>query len=93
MPAIPSSLLSGAATQNDFFDLVEGPNAVYIDEGYQAAGQAQLFASFDMNRVEILKGPQGTLFGRNATGGLVHYITRKPTEETQAYGRCSLWQI
>ncbi|MDE0157232.1 MAG: TonB-dependent receptor [Gammaproteobacteria bacterium] len=74
------------ATQNDFFDLAEAPNAVYIDEGYQAAGQAQLFASFDMDRVEILKGPQGTLFGRNATGGLVHYITRKPTEEFQAYG-------
>ena len=74
------------ATQNDFFDLAEAPNAVYIDEGYQAAGQAQMFASFDMDRVEILKGPQGTLFGRNATGGLVHYITRKPTEEFQAYG-------
>ena len=74
------------ATQNDFFDLAEAPNAVYIDEGYQAAGQAQLFASFDMDRVEILKGPQGTLFGRNATGGLVHYITRKPTEEFEAYG-------
>ena len=33
----------------------------------------------------MLKGPQGTLFGRNATGGLVHYITRKPTEEFEAY--------
>ena len=74
------------ATQNDFFDLAEAPNAVYIDEGYQAAGQAQMFASFDMDRVEILKGPQGTLFGRNATGGLVHYITRKPTDETEFYG-------
>ena len=74
------------ATQNDFNDLAEAPNAVYIDEGYQAAGQAQMFASFDMDRVEILKGPQGTLFGRNATGGLVHYITRKPTEETEFYG-------
>ena len=73
------------ATQNDFFDLAEAPNAVYVDEAYQATGQAHLFASFDMERVEILKGPQGTLFGRNATGGLIHYVTRKPTDEVEAY--------
>ena len=74
------------ATQNDFNDLAEAPNAVYIDEAYQAAGQAQLFSQFDMERVEILKGPQGTLFGRNATGGLVHYVTKKPGDEFEGYG-------
>lgn len=66
-------------TQNDFNDIVEAPNAVYLDEGYLAVAQAQTFAVFDIDRVEILKGPQGTLFGRNATGGLVHYISRKPS--------------
>ena len=74
------------ATQNDFNDLAEAPNAVYVDEAYQAAGQAQLFSQFDMERVELLKGPQGTLFGRNATGGLVHYVTKKPTDEFEGYG-------
>ncbi len=66
-------------TQNDFNDIIEAPVAVYLDEGYFAVAQAQTFATFDIERVEILKGPQGTLFGRNATGGLVQYISRKPS--------------
>ena len=73
------------ATQNDFSDQSEAPNAVYVDEVYQAMQQAQLFATYDMARVEILKGPQGTLFGRNATGGLVHFVTNKPTQEFDAF--------
>jgi iron complex outermembrane receptor protein len=66
-------------TQNDFNDIIEAPNAVYLDEGYLAIAQAQTFAVFDIERVEILKGPQGTLFGRNATGGLAHYVSNKPS--------------
>jgi iron complex outermembrane receptor protein len=72
-------------TQTDFTDFVEPPNAVYLDEGYVPTTQGQRFGLFDIDRVEILKGPQGTLFGRNATGGLVHYVTRKPTEFFEAY--------
>ena len=71
--------------QNDFLDVTESPVAVYIDEGYIPMIQGQSFATFDVERVEILKGPQGTLFGRNATGGLVHFITRKPTREAEAF--------
>ncbi|MFT5710933.1 MAG: iron complex outermembrane receptor protein [Halioglobus sp.] len=69
-------------TQNDFNDIIEAPNAVYLDEGYIAVAQGQTFAVFDIDRVEILKGPQGTLFGRNATGGLVSYISNKPDFES-----------
>ncbi len=73
-------------TQNDFNDVIEAPNAVYLDEGYLAVAQAQTFTLFDIERVEVLKGPQGTLFGRNATGGLVHYFSRKPNlEESEGY--------
>ena len=73
-------------TQIDFNDIVESPNAVYLDEGYLAVANAQTFAVFDIERVEILKGPQGTLFGRNATGGLVHYVSNKPNfEEVEGY--------
>lgn len=72
-------------TQNDFNDHTEAPVAVYVDDGYVAFGQGQLFGAFDLDRVEILKGPQGTLFGRNATGGLVHYLSRRPTQAFEAY--------
>ncbi len=66
-------------TQNDFNDIIEAPVAVYLDEGYIPVAQAQTFALLDIERVEILKGPQSTLFGRNATGGVVQYISRKPS--------------
>ena len=66
-------------TQNDFNDIIESPNAVYLDEGYIAIAQAQTFALLDLERVEILKGPQGTLFGRNATGGVVSFFSKKPS--------------
>lgn len=72
-------------TQNDFNDQTEAPVAVYVDETYVAFGQGQVFGLFDLDRVEILKGPQGTLFGRNATGGLVHYVSRRPGQETEGY--------
>ena len=58
--------------------------SVYVDEiglPYSAMTQG---ASLDLQRVEVLRGPQGTLFGQNATGGLVNYIANKPTEEFEA---------
>lgn len=76
--------------QNDFNDHVESVIAVYIDEAYVAMQQGQTFSLFDLQRVEAMKGPQGTLFGRNATGGLVHFLTNKPTEEFEGYADFSL---
>ncbi len=72
-------------TQNDFADHVESVVAVYVDDTYISMLQGQLFGMFDLERVEVLKGPQGTLFGRNATGGLAHFITRRPTKTLQGY--------
>ena len=43
------------------------------------------FQLFDLQRVEVLRGPQGTLFGRNTTGGLVHFISKRPTDELDGY--------
>ncbi|MEH6581847.1 MAG: TonB-dependent receptor [Halioglobus sp.] len=71
--------------QNDFNDQTESPVAVYIDDTYVAMAQGQRFAMYDLDRVEVLKGPQGTLFGRNATGGLAHFVSRRPTNELDGY--------
>ena len=65
---------------NDFADANENPVAVYLDDVYRPAMGGLSFQLFDMERVEVLRGPQGSLFGRNTTGGLVHYITRPPVE-------------
>lgn len=72
-------------TQNDFNDHVESVIATYVDDTYIAMQQGSNFTLFDIDRVEALKGPQGTLFGRNATGGLVHYITKRPTDRFEGY--------
>lgn len=65
---------------------------LYIDGVYHSAPTSLFFSFNNIERVEVLKGPQGTLFGRNATGGLVQVVTRDPTDETVAkvslgYGR------
>ncbi|MBT4521658.1 MAG: TonB-dependent receptor [Halieaceae bacterium] len=71
--------------QNDFNDQTESPVAVYIDDTYVAMAQGQRFGMYDLDRVEVLKGPQGTLFGRNATGGLAHFVSRRPTSEMEGF--------
>jgi iron complex outermembrane recepter protein len=71
--------------QNDFADHQEAPVAVYVDGAYVGFTGAAGVQLFDIERVEVLRGPQGTLFGRNATGGLVHLISKRPTESTEAY--------
>ena len=72
-------------SQNDFADHNEAPVAVYQDGAYNSFIGGAGFTLFDVDRIEILRGPQGTLFGRNATGGLVQVISKKPTDTFEAY--------
>ena len=55
--------------------------AVYLDGVYQATTTALLLNTWDAERIEILRGPQGTLFGRNTIGGLISLTRNKPTGE------------
>ena len=66
--------------------------SVYTDEVPLPFPVLTLHAAFDLDRIEALKGPQGTLFGQNATGGAINYIAAKPTKELRygadvSYGR------
>lgn len=77
-------------SQNNFQDNLEAPVAVYVDDIYFGSMNAVNMQMFDMAATEVLRGPQGTLFGRNATGGLIHFRTRKADEdEFNGYAKAS----
>lgn len=63
---------------NDFHLNSVGAVGIYLDEVSVTSPYAATFSLYDMERVEVLRGPQNTLLGRNTTGGAVNYITRAP---------------
>ena len=61
----------------------EGGVGIYLDDVYLARPQGTVFDIYDVERLEVLRGPQGTLYGRNTIGGAVRYITRHLSDETE----------
>ena len=77
----PAFAMRAVGLVNPFEDNQEGKVAIYRDGVYQGTLAGQTLQMFDLERVEVLRGPQGTLYGRNSTGGLVNFIPRKPGDE------------
>jgi iron complex outermembrane recepter protein len=77
-------------SQNDFTGHLESPNSFYIDDAYQPIASTNTQPIYDVKRVEVLKGPQGTLFGVNSEGGLINVITNDPTPVFAGYVNAEL---
>lgn len=72
--------IRGVGTQN-FHLTAQQAVGLYFDEVSQVTPFTSQLGLFDMERIEVLRGPQNTLFGRNTTGGAVNFITRRPDAE------------
>ncbi|MCP5388472.1 MAG: TonB-dependent receptor [Novosphingobium sp.] len=95
----PNFSLRGVGVANEFTSNTASPIGVYVDEVSQTFRYTHGLQLYDLERVEVLRGPQGTLFGRNTTGGAINMYTRKPQLEdangylTAGFGNYNRWKI
>ncbi len=81
--SIPNISIRGIGL-NDYAVNNNPAAGIYVDEIYLVSPAMLSFQLFDLERVEVLKGPQGTLYGRNTTAGIVNFVSRKPTDVFEA---------
>ncbi|MEM9386461.1 MAG: TonB-dependent receptor [Pseudomonadota bacterium] len=79
----PNINIRGIGT-TDFLLTIDPSVGVYVDGVYVARSVGGLFDLLDLEQIEVLRGPQGTLFGRNTIGGAVQLVSRKPNDEFRA---------
>jgi iron complex outermembrane receptor protein len=79
-------VIRGIGTEN--YTVGSDPGvAIHKDGVYLARSSVAIFDFYDTNRVEVLRGPQGTLYGRNATGGVINIVSNRPEKEFGGYAR------
>lgn len=93
----PSFRIRGVGL-NDFSAAFDSPVGIHLDETFLFKPVLASLGFFDIERVEALKGPQGTVFGRNTTGGAVNFYSHRPSENFSAgiqlnYGRYQRTEI
>ena len=92
--SVPSLVVGSAGASRPFLFIrgvgsrkfdpgTEGAVGVFVDEIYNTRFTNSMMDLVDLDRVEVLKGPQGTLYGRNTIGGAIALYTKKPTQETE----------
>lgn len=81
--ARPQQYLRGIGT-DQFTNAADPAIGIFIDDVYVARASSVLTALADIERIEVLRGPQGTLYGRNTTGGAIRILTSEPTDGRRA---------
>ncbi|GGB64914.1 TonB-dependent receptor [Henriciella pelagia] len=83
--------LRGIGTANGISQSAGGDQSVvvFVDGVYAGRGGTVDLDVLDLERVEVLRGPQGTLFGKNAIGGLIQYVSRKPSDEESFFAKAT----
>ncbi len=93
---VPNIFIRGVGN-NDFNASSIGPISIYRDDVVVASTGSQIFSLFDLERIEVVRGPQGTLFGKNTTGGAIQFFSKLPDDAFEGnarigYGRFDLFE-
>ncbi len=84
-----TAFIRGVGQQDPLWGFEPGVG-LYVDDVYIARPQGAVLDIFDIDRIEVLRGPQGTLYGRNTIGGAIKYVTRRLTDDPEFRARANI---